>query len=295
MKNAAQAYFQTKVSTTDQGQLLLMLYDGALNFLQQARDKMLAKDYAAKGLLISKTIDIVTELSNTLNMEKGGTLAENLNNLYFLCTARLLQANLKMNVEQLDSVVGILSGLRSAYAQIIETPEAQKAAAQIASRMNIDASMSQRAAPIMASPVMTGTAAGKVLARAAYGQQSAHGLAPHAVSAPVPAPAAGLGRPTAAPAVASGADPVPSASPAVSAAAVLAQSPAALANPAQTTIPFTGGTAAGLASAQATAPVTGAPMAAAPEKTQGLGAGLGVGLGGLSKRMNGYGKFAQGA
>ena len=40
MNKAAQAYFQTKVGTTDQGQLLLMLYDGALTFIQQARTKM---------------------------------------------------------------------------------------------------------------------------------------------------------------------------------------------------------------------------------------------------------------
>lgn len=135
MNKAAQAYFQTKVNTTDQGQLLLMLYDGALSYLQQARDKMLARDFAAKGILISKVIDIVNELSASLNMDKGGSLAENLNNLYILCTARLLQANLKMNVEQLDSVAHILSGLRGAYAQIIETPEARRAAAEIATRM----------------------------------------------------------------------------------------------------------------------------------------------------------------
>ncbi len=126
MNKAAQAYFQTNVSTTDQGQLLIMLYDGALKFLQLAREKMLEKDYAAKGIYISKVIDIINELANTLNLEKGGSLAENLNNLYFLCTTRLLQANLKMNVEQLDTVVNILSGLRSAYAQIIVTPEARQ-------------------------------------------------------------------------------------------------------------------------------------------------------------------------
>lgn len=77
MNKAAQAYFQTKVNTTDQGQLLLMLYDGALSYLQQARDKMLARDFAAKGILISKVIDIVNELSASLNMDKGGSLAEN--------------------------------------------------------------------------------------------------------------------------------------------------------------------------------------------------------------------------
>lgn len=149
MNKAAQAYFQTKVNTTDQGQLLLMLYDGALSYLQQARDKMLARDFAAKGILISKVIDIVNELSASLNMDKGGSLAENLNNLYILCTARLLQANLKMNVEQLDSVAHILSGLRGAYAQIIETPEARRAAAEIATRMQPAGSVTKTAQPIM--------------------------------------------------------------------------------------------------------------------------------------------------
>ena len=181
---AAQAYFQTKVSTTDQGQLLLLLYDGALKFLQQAREKMLEKDYAAKGLLISRVIDIVNELSNTLNLERGGTLAENLNNLYFLCTTRLLQANLKMNVEQLDSVAGILSGLRSAYAQIINTPEAQQAAAQIATKLNAVGSMSQRPAHITA-PAAAPAPIGQVQARMAYGQQTA-------VPAAAPAPPAPL-------------------------------------------------------------------------------------------------------
>lgn len=302
MKNAAQAYLQTKVGTTDQGQLLLMLYDGALNFLQQARDKMLAKDYAAKGLLISKTIDIVTELSNTLNMEKGGTLAENLNNLYFLCTARLLQANLKMNVEQLDSVVSILSGLRSAYAQIIETPEAQKAAAQIAARMNTDASMSQRAAPIMAAPVAPGGAAGKVMARAAYGQQSAHGLAPQqAAPAPVSAFTSIQGNPAAAPAAVSATFAAPT--------SAVENTLAAPANPASPASSFSGN-GAGPATAGTTAPVAApatpprpqaaapvaSPPAGTPEKAQGLGAGLGAGFGGgLGKRMSSYGKFAQGA
>ena len=148
MNKAAQAYFQTKVSTTDQGQLLIMLYDGALNYLQQARDKMLARDFAGKGILISKVIDIVNELSASLNMDKGGSLAVNLNNLYILCTARLLQANLKMNVESLDSVVHILSGLRGAYAQIIETPEARRAAAEIAGPMQPAGSAKKTAQPI---------------------------------------------------------------------------------------------------------------------------------------------------
>ena len=189
MNRAANAYFQTKVNTTDQGQLLIMLYDGALRYLQQARDKMLANDYAGKGILISKVIDIVNELSASLNMEKGGDLAVNLNNLYLLCTARLLQANLKMSVESLDSVVNILTGLRGAYAQIIDNPEARRAAQDIAGRMQPPGSVRKVPQP-MGQP--QAAAAPRTHASAAYGrvmsQATAAAQAAQDAAAAEPAP-----------------------------------------------------------------------------------------------------------
>jgi len=169
MNKAAQAYFQTKVGTTDQGQLLLMLYDGALQFIQQARTKMIANDYAGKGILISKVIDIINELAASLNMDKGGSLAVNLNNLYLLCTARLLRANLKMDVDSLNSVESILSGLRGAYAQIIETPEARKVASDIASRMQPMGSVTKTTQPIIQPAV---SAVPRAHAQAAYGRNA---------------------------------------------------------------------------------------------------------------------------
>jgi len=177
MQKGAQAYLSTHIATTDQGQLLLMLYDGALKFLAQAREKILARDMAGKGVLISRAIDIVNELAASLNMEKGGTLADNLNNLYFLCTARLLQANVKLDVEQLDSVVSILSGLRSAYAQIINTPEARAAAAQISARHTPqEADMAQRNAPVINRNMPTPPASGGFSkGMAAYGKLAAKG------------------------------------------------------------------------------------------------------------------------
>ncbi|MBQ7607866.1 MAG: flagellar export chaperone FliS [Desulfovibrionaceae bacterium] len=178
MNTAARAYFKTNISTTDQGHLLIMLYDGALKFLAKAREKIIEKDYAAKGILLSRVIDIISELSGSLNMERGGSLATNLNNLYILCTARVLQANLKLDLKALDSVVKILEGLRSAYAEILNRPEAKSAVQQIASRMKPEASMTKRAQPLMqggmAAPVSG------MQARAAYGRvmQSAQAVAP---------------------------------------------------------------------------------------------------------------------
>ncbi len=184
MQKGAQAYFSTQVTTTDQGQLLLMLYDGALKFLAQAKEKMRARDMAGKGILISKALDIVSELAGSLNLEKGGTLAENLNNLYFLCTARLLQANARLDEKQLDSVVAILSGLRAAYAQIINTPEARAAAAQISARQNPQSAIMPNRAPAgaPAAPAAPAAGMGRLQAQAAYG--AVQGTAQ---TAPVPA------------------------------------------------------------------------------------------------------------
>jgi flagellar protein FliS len=124
MQRAAHAYLETQVTTTSQGQLLIMLYDGAIKFMVQAKASMAVKDYGAKGNLISKAIAVIDELDSSLNVEKGGDLAVNLHQLYFYCTKRLFTANCKMDPKPIDEVIKILGGLRSAYKEIIGKPEA---------------------------------------------------------------------------------------------------------------------------------------------------------------------------
>lgn len=117
MQSAVKNYLQTQVSTTTQGDLVIMLYDAALKFLHQAKERMAEKNYAQKGILISKALDILSELQGSLNVNKGGDLAERLQKLYFYCSSRLLTANLKMDVTKIDEVVGILNGLREAFVE----------------------------------------------------------------------------------------------------------------------------------------------------------------------------------
>lgn len=119
MLKAAKAYLITQVSTSSQGDLLLMLYDTAIKHLHQAIEKMRAGDVAGKGMLISKAINIVSELQESLNKERGGDISKNLFQLYFFCNTRLLTANLKMKPEMVEEVIAILSGLRQAFAQIM--------------------------------------------------------------------------------------------------------------------------------------------------------------------------------
>jgi len=132
MLKAAKAYLSTQVTTATQGDLLLMLYDTAIKHLKLAKERMAERDYAGKGILITKSIEIVSELHECLNKDKGGELAKNLSQVYFLCNTRMLQANLEMNPGKLDEVVGILSGLRQAFAQIIPGQEGMAPASQSA-------------------------------------------------------------------------------------------------------------------------------------------------------------------
>jgi flagellar protein FliS len=119
MLKAAKAYLVTQVSTSSQGDLLLMLYDTAIKHLHQAIEKMRAGDVAGKGILISKAINIVSELQESLNKDRGGDISKNLFQLYFFCNTRLLTANLKMKPEMVEEVIAILTGLRQAFAQIM--------------------------------------------------------------------------------------------------------------------------------------------------------------------------------
>lgn len=160
MQNAARTYMATQVTTTSQGRLLIMLYEAAIKFLTQARERIEARDYAGKGTLISKAIDIVNELASSLNAEKGGDLAANLHQLYFYCNKRLFMANARMDTGAIDEVVSILDGIRSAYAQIVDTPEAVAAMASAPPPAGnpMRTPLNIKAAPVGGAPIPTAKA-----------------------------------------------------------------------------------------------------------------------------------------
>lgn len=162
MSKAATAYLATQVTTTTQGQLLIMLYDAGIKFLKQAREYMIAKDYAKKGILISRAMDIITELASSLNKDKGGQIAENLQSLYTFCNIQLAQANMKMDHKKLDDVIDILSNIRNAYAEILPKVEgdaslaAQMAAKQVGMAASSAAAATPKAKPTAApKPMIT--------------------------------------------------------------------------------------------------------------------------------------------
>ena len=125
--NPYQNYFANQVQTASPEQLLLMLYDGALRFLRQARQNLDEGDRIGTLEKKSRAVAILTELSNTLDFEQGGEIAENLDGLYWYMIRELTQANTKDASEPLQVAENILEELRDGWVQAIEAnrPEAE--------------------------------------------------------------------------------------------------------------------------------------------------------------------------
>ena len=116
--NVAALYKETTVTTQTQGKLIVLLYDGAINFLKNAADCMTCGDIEGKARAIGKARDIVFELNNSLNLDSGGTISQNLRALYNFIWRDLGQANISNDLGRIEKIVQILSDLRASWQQI---------------------------------------------------------------------------------------------------------------------------------------------------------------------------------
>jgi flagellar protein FliS len=119
--NPYSKYKQTQITTANQGKLIVMLYDGAIKFLNIAIENMNPRTYDVVNNNIIKAQDIITELLLSLNMEEGGEIAKNLFSLYMYFKRQLLEANIKKDPEIIKHVLKLLKELRDAWDQISAT------------------------------------------------------------------------------------------------------------------------------------------------------------------------------
>jgi len=116
---AYQQYVTTQVGTADRLQLVIMLYDGAISFLGQARERMAARDAAGKGRLIGRALDIIAELNASLNLQAGQEVAVNLFHLYNFMTSHLTKANLNWDSKGIDEVIIMLQNLKEVWMDVV--------------------------------------------------------------------------------------------------------------------------------------------------------------------------------
>ena len=116
--NYQNAYKKASVNTLDQTKLIIMLYDGAIKNASFAVEHMKSGQIEKVHDCLIKTKNIVTELMATLNMDRGGEIANNLQSLYSYMFSQLIEANMNKKTEPVVVVIDLLKELRAAWTQI---------------------------------------------------------------------------------------------------------------------------------------------------------------------------------
>jgi flagellar protein FliS len=120
----ARTYRSNAVLTASPGQLVLMLFDGALKALAIARDAMSRPENDMRRIEVvnhqlQKAQAILSELQGGLNFESGGEVAKTLDRLYDYYNRRLFEANMRKQIDPVIEVEKMLGELRSGWAEML--------------------------------------------------------------------------------------------------------------------------------------------------------------------------------
>ncbi|WP_034764481.1 flagellar export chaperone FliS [Chrysiogenes arsenatis] len=118
VKDPYGAYKRNEIQGASQGRLIILLYDGAIRFLNQSIVAIEKKDIGAAHENIMRAENIIAELMNSLNMD-AGEVAQNLLRLYEFMIWHLIQGNKDKDKDKITEVIGMLGDLRVAWQQIV--------------------------------------------------------------------------------------------------------------------------------------------------------------------------------
>lgn len=145
-KIAFDEYKKNKVITASGVELIVQLYDEVVRNIQIAKviisksDKLSFDEIKRKNKSISKSMNIIAGLADSLDMEKGGEIAINLGKLYEFVNMRLLSANVNNDPVMLDDALRVLNELREAWVGILkqENQDKQREAGEKQKRVEVE-------------------------------------------------------------------------------------------------------------------------------------------------------------
>jgi len=122
-----QQYKKSQVETATPEQLLILLFDGSIQFLNKAKASIASGDASQATSAIFSCQKIILEFMNTLDMENGGELAQKLYGLYGYLYKTLVKAGIVQDIQKIDEVMGFLSSLRDTWQKAIVIATAERA------------------------------------------------------------------------------------------------------------------------------------------------------------------------
>ncbi|HKN18608.1 MAG TPA: flagellar export chaperone FliS [Dissulfurispiraceae bacterium] len=112
---ALNSYTQAKVLGGSPVEMIIMLYDGVIEYLNKAATGTAMRNLQVKLKYIDRTLAIIKELNRSLNMDAGGEVAVNLRNLYTHMMVELVLANARNDSDKMLHICGLLKNLREGW------------------------------------------------------------------------------------------------------------------------------------------------------------------------------------
>jgi flagellar protein FliS len=121
-EKAKQHYQQAQTTTASPGQMVVLLYDGALRFARSACKALDERNLEAAHHAICRVQDILQELDVTLD-DNAGAVAVNLHRIYDYCVRRLIDANIRKDAAPIVEVIGHLESMLTAWQTAVAAVE----------------------------------------------------------------------------------------------------------------------------------------------------------------------------
>lgn len=114
----ANRYRETAIKTANPLQLVVILYDGAIQSLREAREHIMRRDIGGRARCLNRSVAIISELQASLNFDASANIAASLDRLYDYMKQAIFKASIEQQVEPLDQIIGLLENLRSAWGEL---------------------------------------------------------------------------------------------------------------------------------------------------------------------------------
>ncbi|KLU57485.1 flagellar biosynthesis protein FliS [Paenibacillus sp. VT-400] len=106
-------YKQSSVQTSTPGQLVIMLYDGAIRFVKVGLEGISSKDHMKANVNLGKAQTIISELMSTL--DHSYPVSKNLFSMYEYMNHLLIQSNIKKETQPALEALNYLQELRETW------------------------------------------------------------------------------------------------------------------------------------------------------------------------------------
>ncbi len=117
-REASHKYLAQQIMSASPAKLVAMLYERAITLLRETIEAIETGDVERRWRANGKATDVVSHLWGTLDRERGGEIAENLNRVYGFMMMRLTMVDVENNAQAAREVIELIEPLLRSWQEI---------------------------------------------------------------------------------------------------------------------------------------------------------------------------------